>query len=501
MAIITPRYIRKMSCSKCVDGPAIIGGPDSRVIRHGDIGSVPDARSIPDDRIVLASELRIPPSHSISPLSGLLSRKPRPLVLRPLSRVEEKWIGELSRLSGLSIDRSMARSMLERLHSHYRLSDHLFAKLAATKSLPFAAPPPASTCGSSTEERFLTGKIDFSVPNGFSPSDPDYEALYAMWYPYTSEATRATWKDFDDLQAMLDTSLWEAGYDPGDYPNWKYGWGRNHRFVLHLLQLVWTYRSLIPHQWPTDEVVPMLCSTSTSWDWPRVCGDVKSAIAGYFSDSDFLALTAGGDDCADISVGTFTETIDALTCQRTYSIPYIGARGASGGGTTRLCAGFVQAQAKAADHFLYWGNRCYWTSMDGYCDDLVEAFLYLYYSCLCGRLALGAVMRPAKTLVHEFGHRAGHGPHCDYYCCQEGIASTWYARTRAFLGLPAVDYESVDTNFTSTSSEVTSTCSTDTGTSFRIEIGFTDLGNYGDSTKYEIESIDFPCGCRPEPAT
>jgi hypothetical protein len=273
-----------------------------------------------------------------------------------------------------------------------------------------------------------------------------------------------------------------------------------------MLQLIYTYRSFIPSYWPTSEVV-------TGLPLDLVCEDVADLIYDTFTtDSGFLQIDGdgSGQPCPAYDDGQLVERFSLSTCERTFNvynswpigtnIPYNGETG----GGIRICPSFINGKALVADKFLYWGNRAYWHAMSGGASDFFEALRLLYNAMLCGRVSLGAFALPARTLVHELVHYNGFGAHCTYYCCQAGLAGTWYARTRAFLGLPAVDYYAsgglVDTSFSVTTSSYSSTCETSTGSAFAINLEFTDLGNGGDSTAYEVTSATYPTNCQPPAA-
>lgn len=371
-------------------------------------------------------------------------------------------------------------------------------------------------CRGGGDDRFYTGAIDITVPCDFLPDDPSEEGMYFMWSPYTTPSTRAGWANFGLLRGLIDSSRWTAGTASGQYPGWQSGWGRNYNFVQHMLQLVYCYRSLLPNRWPTAGVVPVLplsftCEDLEDFIFEKFSGFVQTDVEEPDITPDgrfFLQIDGDGEEepCPEYDDGQLVETFAMATCERTFSVAQswpIGAnlpfRGETGGGI-RMCPSYINGMALVADRFLYWGNRAYWHATGGGCSSFVEALQMLSNSVLCGKVSLGAFAVPSRTLVHELAHAAGFGSHCDFNCCQAGLAGIWYARTRALLGLPQVDYDTgmVDTSFSSKTASYSSTCLAVPSTPFVLDLEFTNLGVAGDSQAYTVSSATWPTSCSPD---
>jgi hypothetical protein len=297
--------------------------------------------------------------------------------------------------------------------------------------------------------------------------------------------------------------------DYGKYPNWQRGWGRVHRYTMHVLQLIYVYRELMPSYWPTAEAVSGL-------PMDLACEDMAEIVAKSFTgDSGIFGVghTQRTDcpSCPGTSDGQLVVTEDSATCSRIYQvyaawpigtcIPYRAAWGSDG---IQVCPSYMNGMALVADEFLYWANRAYWYAMEGHARDLWAALGFLYQAALCGKVALGATLIPARALVHELVHRYDpddhRNEHCPYYCCQAGIAGAWWARTRAYLGVPSVDYDDpnniVDTTFSATIQTYGSSCGNG---SLTTTVTFLNPGVSGDSSAYSI-AVAFPSNCTPPTA-
>lgn len=439
---------------------------------------------------------------------------------------ERRWVAYLRRSLGLSNDPTTSRLLVARIADRFALASRppdapLSALLASGSgrarsgaSFAAAAPPPpppgpASLGGIDLgslichfpTENFWSGIINFDVPRGLSPSDPSWEGLLFMLDPYTSSSNRANWLDWAQLHALLDTSYWDAGYDEGTYPNWKLGWGRNHRFLLHALQIAYSFRHHIPKRWP-------YIGTPLSALFEAFCVDMPDQLATTFeTGSAIIRINTGSDPCPARSDTQLVESI-AGSGERTYTftlkdpadttvLPFRGAGRC--GSWVRVCPSYIQGHALVADKFLYWGNRAYWYSQGPCVETLGELLTYLVMARRCGQVALGAFMVPARTLVHEFAHYlyscGVSASHCDLDCCPQGLAAWFYARTRAYLGAPEVQADAgVDTDFVDVTHTYSSDCDdySSSGKAISFDFTFTNPGVAGDESAFTLDGVSYP---------
>ena len=343
--------------------------------------------------------------------------------------------------------------------------------------------------------RVKSGKIDLFIPDRFTPEDPDEEALIYAWYPFTSAATRAAWRSFADLHLLISERHWEAPKTLGRYPGWRSGWGRNHRYFLYVLQLINTYKKFLPKYWPSNEVV-------SGWPLDLVCEDMEPGIAEQFEHDEAFFRVGDFDVDGRVCPGSDDrqfQVTEGLGCDLSFQVApgwptpaKLPARAAQNSDLGILmCPSYVNGMSLVADDFLYHANRAYWYAFSGR-PKFWEAMQYLRQSTLCGRVSLGALMIPARTLVHELIHRAGTGDHCATYHCHAGLSGLWWARTRAYLGVPSVDYDPdgvVDTSFGSGPDRYGSD-------GFTLYVRFTNSGVAMDESAYEVTSVSF-AGCDP----
>lgn len=230
-------------------------------------------------------------------------------------------------------------------------------------------------CTSGTErDRFFSGEIDIDVPCSFRPEDPDFEALYFMWDPYTSESLREyAWVGDEAIHSLYNLRHFDIGVGEfGKYPGWRIGYGLNYYALYHMFQMIYVYRELIPSKWPVASVAPFASE--------YMCELMAEAIYAMFlaGEAFFNVGTAPGKDDCPSGFTSLVDVATSLSCERkvTYSvdagetIPY---RGFTSGKNIWMCRSFIQGPAEAADLFLYWGNRAYWYAHGGYANDLVEA--------------------------------------------------------------------------------------------------------------------------------
>lgn len=474
----------------------------------------------------------------------------------PLGPSARRWVRFFQSGLDLSHNSALAQELVERVEAVHTLDDTVLTARAAFTPRgqgPVAVGghsallgPQQIWCGTCSplndKVRFLSGQIDFSVPCAYLPSDPGSSAFNFMWSRVAMDDT-SRHLDWATIERIINTTSWGGGATLGDYPGWSGASGRNRIFLEWVLQIIYSYRSFMPREWPSQAVMraytgqsagsalgmsaaPLLGGVHSAYNpsasspllvagagggvsGRHYCRDAESAVGDLMeNEAAFLVVWAPGADlCPLDGADQLQEHVDATTCERSYdlweglpygmTVPYRGQNGSAG---VQVCSSWIAGPARTADHFLHWGNRAYWTAISGQSEDLKDCLELLNASRLCGRVALGATMIPARTLMHEFIHRALSGDHCSTACCPQGLAVIFWAATRAYLGVPSVIVGTpgqVDTDFLDDSDFYSSQCHQANNESFAITFTWDDVGSSGKSNAYSISNVTWAPSCLP----
>jgi len=382
--------------------------------------------------------------------------------------------------------------------------------------------------------RLRTGIIDIGpLPADLPSGDPGGEGFAWMCFPYTriDAPSRASWLPWSTLDQNIINGRFDPLTESVRYPGWS-GRPRSWWLLRHIQQLVYVYREFIPDRWPFSRP-----GDPNPYDHPRqvfVCENLASHVAEELTNhSRFLSMDRDRSAKCPTTGGMRQRIVHQADGSYTsiYSLDFGGDvpyRGKRTGRRVQFCPSYIEAYAYVADFFLSWGNRAYWYAADGHASDEIEASYYLRMARRCGQLALGAMMEPARTLVHELAHRAYQDwefdTHCSWFCCPQGLAAWYWARLRAYLGVPSVGSEpwtgGIDSTFSFTRDFYRSECiargndpglglsyselidAAVSGTlqelvdaytrSYRIDFTFTSLGVPGDPEAFDVYRETFP---------
>jgi len=380
--------------------------------------------------------------------------------------------------------------------------------------------------------RLRTGIIDIGpLPADLPSGDPGGEGFAWMCFPYTriDAPSRASWLPWSTLDQQIINGRFDPLTDSVLYPGWS-GHPRSWWLLRHMQQLAYVYREFIPDRWPYGRP-----GDPHPYDDPRqvfVCENLSSYVAEVLTNhSRFLSMELESD-CP--TTGGMSQRIVRQadgSFMSIYSLDFGGDppyRAKRTGHRVQYCPSYIEAYAYVADFFVSWGNRAYWYAADGHASDAFEALYHLVMARRCGQLALGAMMEPTRTLVHEIAHLAYRDwefdTHCDWFCCPQGLAGWHWARLRAYLGVPNVGSEvstgQIDSTFSVAHDFYRSECIAEgndpglglnivewinaafTGElqelvlqhtrSYRIDFTFGNLGVPGDPEAFQVRGETFP---------
>lgn len=395
---------------------------------------------------------------------------------------------------------------------------------------------------------YRSGAIEFELPTLFPTGDPDFVARDFMLYPFTSDDEREGWLSDETIRSRIRWPLWDLPGLRGSYPGWNTSRGFVTEFAFLAIQLPYSTRRFIPTSWPNPEsswwgVVPQSeCANAGRRIHALLKGDylenhygVTRLFTARSGDSNGRCPKLGGyqltvttDASLDRSRGLphrpFASTVE---CQRRYRFTIdtdsgrpsiLGFAGFESAETPFLliCASTWQGYAEVADQFLYWGNIAYAAAARGWATDLWSALEYLSMATKCGRIASGALMVPARTVVHELLHT--FPAHCETSCCQAGLAGWWWASCRSWLAaaevqairpgvrpflpyhIPATQESVVDTHFVYPWGAYASGCSRsnpgDAEGKYALVVGFTAPATKGNPNAFWVLNEQIPLECQ-----